>query len=1064
MIPMTIQNYIDKINTNYKSGQTTEHSFRPVFQNLLEALLPDVLITNEPKHQAIGAPDYILTKKEIPVGYIETKILGADLHNKAYTEQFDRYKTLPKLIITNYLDFEVYEYANLITTLSIGEKRNGKIISKPENFNSFETAIKNFAIISGQTIKSPENLAKMMANNARVLADVINKALGDDIKNESDSALNDQLKAFQDILIHDLQPKEFSDIYAQTIAYGMFSARLHDTSLESFTRREAAELIPKSNPFLRNLFDHIAGIDLDKRILWIVNALVDIFRATDVKALLKNFGKANQQKDPIIYFYETFLSEYDPALRKSMGVWYTPEQVVKFIVRAVDDVLLTNFNLKNGIANTDKVKIKVAAKSKATADQRSKLKDSEQIVEVHKVQILDPATGTGTFLAEVVKHIYRNSEEQKGAWNSYVENHLLPRLNGFELLMASYAMAHLKLDMLLTQTGYKPKDDQRLRIYLTNSLEEHHPDTGTLFASMLSREANEANFIKRDVPVMIVMGNPPYLGESTNKGEWIMKLMEDYKKEPGGTEKLKEKNPKWLNNDYVKFIRYGQYFIEKNGEGILAFINPHAFLDNPTYRGMRWNLLKTYDKIYTLDLHGNSKKKEKANAGIDRNVFDITEGVSINLFIKTGEKKPDELGKVFHFDLFGQRELKFKFLLENSIATIPFQQLPNVAPNYFFVPKNFDSHDDYSEGFAVSVLFPLNSAGIVTARDSFTIQDSKEKVELLIKEFLSLSTEDARVRFELGKDVRDWTIDFAKSDILSSGTDFNKIIEILYRPFDCRYTYYTGKSRGFHCMPRGEVMKHFIRGENLALTLCKQFKTGDKYVHSFITNRVIESGYVSNRTSEITSLFPLYKYPETTGQMTIDQSPTRVPNLDMVIVQKIADNLGLVFTNEKETVTNTFAPIDILDYIYAVLFSPKYRERYKAFLKIDFPRIPYPTNQKNFWELVKFGRQLRELHLLEHPTISKFITQYPIGGTNIVSKVIFDKGRVYINDSQYFANVPEASWDFYIGGYQPAQKWLKDRKERELSFEDISHYQKIIVALADTKRLMDAIDTLDFLP
>jgi len=415
--------------------------------------------------------------------------------------------------------------------------------------------------------------------------------------------------------------------YCFTNPYGMFAARLHDTTLEDFTRQEAAELIPKSNPFLRKLFGYVAGPDIDERIKRTVDNLADVFRATNVEELLKNFGKSTQTNDPIIHFYETFLSEYDPKLRKSRGVWYTPEPVVNFIVRAVDDILKTEFNLPQGLADTSKTKIKVPEQGSTKLVEK----------EVHKVQILDPATGTGTFLSEVVKLIYnKNFKNLQGVWSSYVEEHLIPRLNGFEILMASYSMAHLKLDMLLRETGYKPTRDQRFNIYLTNSLEEHHPDTGTLFSNWLSTEANDANHIKRDTPVMCVIGNPPYSGESSNKGKWIMDLMEDYKKEPGGKQKLQERNPKWINDDYVKFLRYGQYYIEKNGEGILAFINPHGFLDNPTFRGMRWNLLKTYDKIYTIDLHGNSKKKEVSPDGSpDVNVFDIMQGVSINLFVKT---------------------------------------------------------------------------------------------------------------------------------------------------------------------------------------------------------------------------------------------------------------------------------------------------------------------------------------------------------------------------------------------------------------------------------------------
>ncbi len=684
--------------------------------------------------------------------------------------------------------------------------------------------------------------------------------------------------------------------------------------------------------------------------------------------------------------------------------------------------------------------------------------------EVHRVQILDPATGTGTFLAEVVKHVHRRFEGQQGIWSHYVENHLLPRLNGFELLMASYAMAHLKLDLLLTETGFKPTSHQRFRVYLTNSLEESHPDTGTLFANWLSTEANEANQIKRDAPVMCVIGNPPYSGESANKGEWIMGLMEDYKKEPGGTEKLKEKNPKWINDDYVKFLRFGQHFIEKNGSGVLAFINPHGFLDNPTFRGMRWNLLKTYDKIYTIDLHGNSKKKETAPDGSpDVNVFDIMQGVSINVFVKTGKKKADELGKVFHFDLFGKREFKYDFLNENSVKTIDYKELPNVAPSYLFISKNFDILKIYDKGIKMTELFTLNNVGIVTARDEFTIHQSKTELQDTIEEFLRLDDEAARIRFDLGNDARDWQVNFAKTDLQKNYPNKGFYAKIGYRPFDVRWTYYTGNSKGFHCYPRSEVMQHFIKGENVGIDLCRQLISSN-YSHIFITNKIVDDSFVSNKSRERGYLFPLYLYPDATGQRELGQTSDRVPNLDPGIVARIAEGLCLVFTPEKEATAGTFAPIDLLDYIYAVLHSPAYRERYKEFLKIDFPRVPYPEDAAVFWQLVALGGQLRQVHLLESPVVERFITRYPEHGDNVVGKPRYEGGRVYLNDTQYFDGVPQVAWEFYIGGYQPAQKWLKDRKGRPLDFDDILHYQKIIVALAETDRIMREIDRVGFMP
>jgi predicted helicase len=1022
---MTIEQYISNINNRYKAGNATEHTFRGYLQQLIESIVPEISATNEPKRQSCGAPDYILTKKEIEIGYVEAKDIGdTDMDGKKKNkEQFDRYKkALPNLIFTDYLDFHLYHDGLFVTKIAIAEIQNGAIVALPGNFANFTNLIKNFCTHIGQTIKSSKKLAEMMAGKARLLSDVIENALTSDETNKEDSTLKEQMNAFKQILIHDITPKGFPDVYAQTIAYGMFAARLHDPTLPTFSRQEAAELIPKSNPFLRKLFGYIAGPDIDDRIKWIVDSLVEIFLACNVEEILKNYGKATKMEDPIIHFYETFLSEYDPKLRKARGVWYTPAPVVNFIVRAVDDILKTEFNLPQGLADTSKTKIKVNLQE---TDKRYKENIKTVEEEVHRVQILDPATGTGTFLAEVVKQIHKRFEGQQGIWSNYVETHLLPRLNGFELLMASYAMAHLQMDLLLTETGYKPTKDERFKIFLTNSLEEHHPDTGTLFANWLSTEANEANRIKRDTPVMCVIGNPPYSGESANKGDWIMKLMEDYKKEPGGKEKLKERNPKWINDDYVKFLRYGQYFIEKNGSGVLAFINPHGFLDNPTFRGMRWNLLNTYDKIYTIDLHGNAKKKEIAPDGsADINVFDIMQGVSINIFVKTGKKKANELGKVFHSDLYGKREFKYDFLSEHSLKNTPYKELPNIPPNYFFINKDFEEQKIYDNGFKVNELFTLNNVGIVTSKDKILVNDQKAELIKNVEEYYKI---------EANKNLAQ---------------------KLSYRPFETKFVYYDIKIIE---RAREKIMRNMLK-QNIAFVTVSKQPLNNPTSYYFLTTNIISNGFIRSDSVSIDSIFPLYIYPEQNAQQTIDQISERTPNLNIEIVNEIAKKLRLTFTNEKEFTLKTFSPLDILDYIYAVLHSPTYREKYKEFLKIDFPCVPYPKDAAAFWQLVKLGGAIRQIHLLQSPVVEKYITQYPIDGNNEVKKIIYKEGNVFINDTQYFANVPPTAWNFYIGGYQPAQKWLKDRKERKLEFDDILHYQKIIVALTETDRLMKEID------
>ncbi|MDR3704968.1 MAG: DNA methyltransferase [Paludibacteraceae bacterium] len=1049
---MTVDQYISSINSRYKQGNATEHTFRGDLQQLIESIVPDIRATNEPKRQKCGAPDYILTKGDIEIGYIEAKDIGdADLEGKKKNkEQFNRYKSaLSNLVFTDYLQFYFYREGKLITKVtiaSIDSSPKGNVItSLPENFEAFENLIKNFTLHVGQTIKSPKRLAELMAGKARLLSDVIEKALTSDETHNEDSTLKDQMKAFKDILIHDIKPKEFADVYAQTIAYGMFAARLHDPSLDSFSRQEAAELIPKSNPFLRKLFGYIAGPDIDDRIRWIVDSLAEIFLACNVYELLKDFGKATQTEDPIIHFYETFLSEYDPALRKARGVWYTPQPVVNFIVRAVDDILKTEFGLPQGLADTSKTTIKVNTQ---TIDKKTG-QNKQMEREVHRVQILDPATGTGTFLAEVIKLIHKKFEGQQGIWSNYVENQLLPRLNGFELLMASYAMAHLKLDLLLTETGYKPTTDQRFRVYLTNSLEEYHPDTGTLFANWLSTEANEANRIKRETPVMCVIGNPPYSVSSSNKGEWIQNLIIDYKK------KLNERKIN-LDDDYIKFIRFGQYFIDKNGSGVLAYISNNSFIDGITHRQMRKSLLESFDKIYILDLHGNAKKKEVCSDGTpDQNVFDIMQGVSINIFIKTAQKKEDELGIVLHSCLQGKRNFKYEYLKNASISSIKWMTLNFSDPYNFFIPKDFTLDSKYKKGFKVDKLLVVNSNGIETKCDSLAIHFDENSLNQVINDFKNEEVPNLRIKYKTKEDSSGWNFINAKKSILSDVFFHQKIH---YRPFDIRETIITKNSGGFIGRSRFEVMRHFLN-PNLGLIIPRQ--TTQDYRHSFISNKIIEGNITASAKLFGTGcIFPLYLYPEINAQQTIDGTTTRTPNLKPEIVKQIAEGLGLAFVPEKEEGTNTFAPIDLLDYIYAVLHSPAYREKYKEFLKIDFPRVPYPTDAARFWQLVELGGRLRQIHLLESPVVEQYITQYPEDGDNVVVKPEYKDGRVYINPVQYFAGVPQVAWDFYIGGYQPAQKWLKDRKGRALSFEDILHYQKIIVALAETDRLMKAIDAV----
>lgn len=1049
-----IQTYINNCNRLFQTGNAREHSYRGDLQQLLNEIIndKDIVVTNEPARIVnVGAPDYSITKKDIPIGYIEAKDINKPLDSKDYKEQFDRYKNaLDNLIITDYLDFWFYKQGELTNKISIAKIENGVIIPLPENFDLFRNSILSFISFVSQTITSPSKLAKLMAGKARLLENVIENAILSDEENEANNSLRNQLEIFKASLIHDITPSSFADIYAQTIAYGMFAARLHDTTLENFSRQEAVFLIPKSNPFLRGLFNYVSGAECDDRLIWIIDSLAEIFLATDVAKLLEGFSQKTGMNDPIIHFYETFLGEYNPALRKSRGVWYTPEAVVNFIVRACDEVLKDEFGLEDGLSDETKIKIKIDDHDAGYTKGGQK---RQKEIETHKVQILDPATGTGTFLAETIKHIKKGF--WGGSWSSYVEEHLIPRLNGFELLMASYAMAHLKLDLLLMETGYKPINQKRFNVFLTNSLEEHHEQTGSLFSSYLANESREADRIKKETPVMVVMGNPPYSGESSNKNDFIDKILEDYKKESDGS-KLKEKNSKWLNDDYVKFIRYSESYIQKNDEGILGFITNHSYIDNPTFRGMRYHLLSTFDKIYIIDLHGNSKKKEVCPDGSkDENVFDIMQGVAIIIGIKK-KTKSKKLAELYMYDLYGRRDFKYNFLNENSLKSLPFEKIEYKEPDFYFFKQNLGLGIEYDKWFKINELFILNNTGIVSKKDKIVFHYEKDNLVKILNDFTDLEEKEIKIKYMIDSENSEWNIKKAKECIKRFTINDNLITKCSYRPFDERWTYFVN-AKGFMARPTYIVQKHFI-SNNLGLIFNRTIKNPN-ITTFFITKNIIDL-HIIEMANASAYISPLYLYPDANSL-----TNERTPNLNLEIVNEIEEKLNLKFTNEKEDDSSTFAPIDILDYIYAVLHSPNYRETYKEFLKIDFPRVPYP-DIKTFWQLVALGGRLRAIHLLEDDSLNDRIIDIHGEGELLITNKLAKKDTVIENDlvtlnlnsEISIINIPLVAWEFYIGGYQPAQKWLKDRVDRTLSRADLKHYNKIINALCKTDAIMKEID------
>lgn len=1048
--------YIDELNKQYKTGLAREHSYRPALKDLLQSLLPKMVVTNEPAHFECGAPDYIIQREKdhLPVFFVEAKDVNdndLDGRNKnAHKEQFDRYKqALDYIIFTDYLDFHLYEQGEFLDSVRIAEVKGDKIVGIAEAEDKFLSMIQHLGASAIQRVTSASRLAKLMAGKARLLANIIEQAMNDDTDSYANDNLRGQYQAFKDVLIQELKPTDFADIYAQTIAYGMFAARLHDDTPEDFSREEAARLIPKTNPFLRQIFNNLAGNDLDERIAWVVDDLVTVFQATDLQKIMASYSRDKLHHDPMIHFYEDFLSEYNPKLRKSKGVWYTPQPVVGFIVRAVDEILQKDFGLPEGLADYSMIEREVAVEQ--SRDKRTSDGMKHEKRKFHRVQILDPATGTGTFLAEVVNQIYDRYRDNQGIWQQYVEQHLLPRLNGFEILMASYAVAHIKLDMLLSETGYQHNTDKRLHIYLTNSLEESNNEPRTLFAQWLSREATEANVIKRDYPVMVMIGNPPYSISSQNNGKWISSLAADYKRG------LNERNIQPLSDDYVKFIRLAQYYIEKNGEGVVAYISNNSFIDGLIHGQMRKSLLKCFDKIFIVNLHGSSKRKEIAPDGSkDENVFDIQQGVSINIFVKQG-KKADKC-KVYYHDLYGTRQSKYEQLDMLSISNAPWKDIQLKEPQYFFVPIDYSIQEEYTKGFSPEDLFRINAGGIVTSKDTVNIQNTEEAAIQLKRDAISLSEDDFRIKYNAGADSSDWSVKNAKQDVIDNQERLS-VASYTYRPFDTKYVVYTGKTNGLISRPRTSLFQHMLRHGNISLVLSPQGQAiGGNSWNGVSISSCLTDKNIFRRGGGI--VFPLYLFQENMGD------EERIVNFNKDLYDSIAKGLNYlpcyddnILVDPTSEYNGVLYPQDLFDYIYAVLHSPSYRERYKEFLKIDFPRIPYPTDWEKFRDLVEKGKELRHLHLMEDLPHSTGIS-FPVSGTMQVDYYRWEQNRVYINSEQYFEGVSESAWNFYIGGYQPAQKWLKDRKGMTLSFEDVRHYQHIIYVLQQTERIMQEIDNI----
>ena len=952
-----------------------------------------------------------------------------------------------------------------------------------------------FTLRHREVITTSKKLSESLAELARAIRDRIRMALA--IETES-GPLTKLMKAFQTALVHDLDEAGFADMYAQTIAYGLLSARITDPA-----RRTADDLAThmRTNPFLRELMETFfrvggrrgkaggPGIDFDELG---VSEVVELLDQANMEAVVSDFGDRNPQEDPVIHFYEHFLAAYDKSQKVSRGVFYTPRPVVSYIVRSVDELLRSEFGLTDGFADTTTW----GEMAKRYGDL--KIPEGTSPTEAF-VQILDPATGTGTFLVEVIDLVHNTmaakwKSQDHGVtktqtlWNEYVQKHLLPRLHGYELLMAPYAIAHLKIGLKLLETGYRFESDERARVYLTNALEP--PGDGQLtldFLPALAHEAAAVNEIKQKQRFTVVIGNPPYSGLSSNMGPWIDGLLKGRLPDDTATasyyhvdgEPLGERKV-WLQDDYVKFIRLSQWLLDGTGAGVHGYISNHGYLDNPTFRGMRWSLMQSFSRIRVLDLHGNLKKKEVApEGGRDVNVFDIQQGVAIGLFTKTATAR-----SVCHADLWGERESKYKWLLEHGDWDSEWTHLDPAPSFYLFEPFEGAGTDGYSDWSAINEVMPVNVTGIVTARDHFVIDFDREVLRGRMTDLRSKSLSDDAIRkkYFVGKgskkyppgDSRGWKLPAARQKIREDELWDERYAPMLYRPFDVREMYHVPWMVDW---PRTEAMPHLLAGENVGLITTRQTKDdwGALATSSIIAHKTC-SAY------DINSVFPLYLYP---GVGKADGSlfsrwtkgkDGRTANLDSEFVEQIAAATKLRFVSDgRGDLQKTFGPEDVLAWVYAVFHSPSYRGRYKAQLKRAFARVPLPGSAELFRKQAETAHKLLALHVLESHKLDKFITSYTGPRNPEVSRVGWSEGTVWLNASKTkarerhratksgtmgFKGVPEGVWDFQIGGYQVCHKWLKDRKGRSLSDEDIAHYQKIVLALNETIRIMAEIDEI----
>jgi|TARA_A100001391_G_scaffold113957_1_gene76717 predicted helicase len=1050
--------YLKALAEAYREGGT-EHTGRTALENLLnvfagEAVAPGIRVQHEPKRESDkGAPDFKVKRQGMILGYIEVKEIGANLDKVLKSDQIKKYRTLSdNIIVTDYLQFIRIDSSGRILdrqSLAFANDLEGRTLNldahKVEQVTKLLCAYFSSPPLG---LAKSGHLAVALAARARLLRDYLAEELIRQKRVNSEGRLHALHEVFREQVFHDLPVKEFADAFAQMLAYGLFLAKLNADDDAVVSLDNVRQFIPGSFRLIRELvrfLEEMREAEYDEA-KWVIDEILSIVNGLAIeniredlsfrqrKAISRNVKARDEEehrlfeRDPFIYFYEDFLGAYDKDTRKARGVYYTPPPVVNFIVRAVDDILKDTFEIADGLADN------------------------------RKVTVLDFAAGTGTFLLEVMQRIFDNiGGPEAGKAGSVVREHMTKNLYGFEYLIAPYTIAHLKLSQYLKDKGHPLADDERLQVYLTNTLEPVAPQKNA-FVPALSAEVEEAQKVK-DKDILVILGNPPYSGNSKNKGDWIRHAIDGYKHtveqvqidtdEDGNAvlsevkKPLGERNPKWLNDDYVKFIRFAQMKMDAVDEGIVGIITNHSWLDNPTFRGMRQSLMRSFDQIYLVDLHGSTKPKEQVPDGLENeNVFDIQKGVAIALFVK----KPGAERGVWHTDVWGNRIAKYRECASAAIDTIDWTEPRVIAPYYMMSPIDWAGWDDYGQWWQIAdslsaqdekrQIFRVNVLGFQTHRDHFAVAFEREEIERRVRTLLDESLSDDTLHESLSvKDNRDWKLKDAREALRGFSDPYKGIIDCAYRPFDNRPCYF---GHEFMDYPRRELLDHVVGKQNLSLLVSRQIGTGC-WRHTLVAYAPANDCLVSDASSEANYVFPISLFGVENNQ---------------------ADNLTSEFRSFLDArYDNHYSAEELLGYIYAVLNAPIYRSRYAAFLRIDFPRIPFPETSAHFETLSELGWALVQAHLLRDLP-RRDLAEYHGRGENLVEQVRWSKEdeRISINATQSFAPVPEAVWNFHIGGYQVIDKYLKSRKGRTLSLNEINHVARIADALAFTVDHMDLID------